>query len=127
MPPSAGEFSKATLEGQKTAPVWHAQGATAPPAPPARALAIDYKAFFMVSFPATLGFHQIVPLGEMLLLGRVLQAAAALGECSKQKGLGRVFAVGGFFDGEHEEAEQQAALSAAPHGALSLVEEERFH
>jgi hypothetical protein len=46
LPPSAGEFSKATLEGQKTAPVWHAQGATAPPAPPARALAIDYKSFF---------------------------------------------------------------------------------
>jgi len=46
LPPSNAEFSMSTLEGQKTAPVWHAQGATAPPAPPASALAIDYLSFF---------------------------------------------------------------------------------
>jgi hypothetical protein len=39
-------ISESTLEGQDTAPVWHAAGATAPPAPPASALAIDYLAFF---------------------------------------------------------------------------------
>jgi len=33
-------------EGQIKAPVWHAQGATLPPSPPARALAIDYLSFF---------------------------------------------------------------------------------
>jgi len=39
-------ISESTLEGQDQAPVWHAQGATAPPAPDARALPIDYLSFF---------------------------------------------------------------------------------
>ena len=39
-------ISKSTLEGQAPPPVWHAQGATAPPSPPARALPVDYLAFF---------------------------------------------------------------------------------
>jgi hypothetical protein len=42
-------ISKSAAQGQVTAPVWHAQGATAPPAPPASSsLAIDYLSFFTV-------------------------------------------------------------------------------
>jgi hypothetical protein len=47
--PRAG-ISKSTLEGQAPPPAWHAQGGTAPPSPPARALPVDYLAFFQSDY-----------------------------------------------------------------------------